>query len=693
MEFEQQADGTLERLPAPSIDTGMGLERIASVLQGKRSNYDTDLFQPLLQAIAERAGKRYGTDPDNDDSMRIIADHVRALNFLVADGVVPANDNRGYVLRRLLRRAIRHGRKLGIDEPFLHHVSPVLHESFAGVYPELAAARDAILEVGRLEEERFADTLATGLGMFEEQLAAAEDAGGALPGKELFRLYDTFGFPLDLARDIAGERGVPLDEAGFEREMEGQRARAQASWKGAGEERGSSTHRDLAERHETRFSGYARLELDGAEVLALLRDGASVDSLAAGEEGEAVLAETPFYAEAGGQVGDRGRLRSGDVEAEVLDTTRPLAGLTVHRVRVERGRLAVGDALRAEVDAGRRRDVARNHTATHLLHAALREVVGTHVKQAGSLVAPDRLRFDFTHFAGVSDRALQEIEDLVNREALRDTPLTTETMDLDAALASGAMALFGEKYGDRVRVVGIGDFSTELCGGTHCARTGEVGLVKLTGERGVASGTRRVEALTGDGSLGRFRQLQETVRDLEGLLATQREDLPGELRRRLEAARSLEKELDRLRVAGVKERMAAAAASAQTVAGTKVMTQRVDGLGPRELRELADELRRNLGSGVVVLGRADASKASLLVTVTEDLTDRIPGADPIRQVTEDLTDRVRAGDLVKILAKEIGGGGGGRADLAEAGGKRPEGLDAALARAPAEVERKLGSTA
>jgi alanyl-tRNA synthetase len=673
MEFQQEADGALNPLPAPSIDTGMGLERIASVLQDRRSNYDTDLFRPILAAAAERAGTRYGDDAERDFSLRVIADHVRALCFLVADGVVPANDNRGYVLRRVLRRAIRHGRKLGIGEPFLHEVTPVVIDNLGPVYPELVAAADAIVEVGRLEERRFGETLSTGLGLLEKSLA---DLGAAerpvLPGKELFRLYDTFGFPLDLARDIAEERGVRLDESGFEQEMAGQRARAQASWKGGRREAEATIYGDLAGEHATDFRGYEATELDGATVGALLVDGAPVEAIEEGVEGELILDATPFYAEAGGQVGDSGRIAAPSGSAVVLDTRRPAPGLTVHRVRVEQGAVERGDAVHAEVDAARRDAVRRNHTATHLLHAALRDIVGTHVKQAGSLVAPDRLRFDFSHFTGLTDRAVEDVEDRVNEHVLLDTPIETESMKLDDALRAGAMALFGEKYGDDVRVVRIGDFSLELCGGTHCERTGEVGLFKLTQERGIASGTRRVEAITGDVSLERFREVQGTVRELERLLAVSGDALLPEVERRLEHLRALERELEQVRLAGKRAEMARSAEGARTVAGVKLLAQRVDGVGAKELRELADGLRGKLGSGVVVLGRADGEKASLLVAVTEDLKQKLP-----------------AGDLVRSLGKIIGGGGGGRPDMAEAGGRDPGRLDEALAASADEIARRL----
>jgi len=672
MQFDQLAEGGLRRLPAPSIDTGMGLERIASVLEGHDSNYDTDLFRPLIDAAAHRARTAYGRSADADFSLRVIADHARALCFLVADGIVPANDKRGYVLRRLVRRAIRHGRKLGIEGPFLDEVTPVVLELLGGVYPELVAARHAIVEVGRREEERFADTLAAGITLLDEALArhTAGESRDEFPGEELFKLYDTFGMPLDVAQDMVQERGLKLDVAGFERELEAQRARARASWKGGRKGQTGRVWAPLQDGIKSAFEGYGATRIDAARVLAVVRGDGPVEALAAGEDGEIVLSATPFYAEAGGQVGDTGTLVGESGRAGVLDTQRVAPGVIAHRVRLEAGRIAVGDDVRAEVDGARRDAIRRNHTATHLLHAALREVVGPHVKQAGSLVAPDRLRFDFSHFAALSDRALADIEGLANRKILEDVAVEAEEMGLDDALRSGAMALFGEKYGERVRVVSIGEFSKELCGGTHTARTGEIGLLKLTEEHGVASGTRRVEAVTGEGSLDRFRRWEGLVRRLEGELSVPGDGLLVELEKRLEHARSLQKEIDRLRMRSVRDDLERKASEPEVVGGVKVIAHRVDGLSPQEMRVVADDLRHRLGSGVVILGRAEGEKASLLVAVTEDLKHRLA-----------------AGAMIRELARIIGGGGGGRSDLAEAGGKDPSRLDEAVREGVAMVAR------
>jgi alanyl-tRNA synthetase len=677
MQFDQRAEGLLQPLPAPSIDTGMGLERITSVLQGKRSNYDTDLFLPILEALARRAGTRYGGNADADTSMRVIADHARALCFLVADGVVPANDKRGYVLRRVLRRAIRHGRKLGLSGPFLHEIAPIVVETLGEVYPEIVGAMPAIIEVARREEERFGETVAAGLALLDEAIRAIPEGSFVLPGSELFRLYDTFGLPLDLAQDVAEERGITLDTPGFDVALGQQRVRAQASWKGAKQEEAKGAWHELAAHYRTTFDGWKAVRLDGVRVVALLNaKGAPVDELAEGQAGEILLEATPFYGEAGGQVGDSGWIVSPTTRVRIDTSYRPTGGLVASRGAVEAGRLAKGDYVTAEVDTQRREAIKRNHTATHLLHAALREVVGTHVKQAGSLVAADRLRFDFTHFAGLTDRAIADIESLVNRRILENVPVETEELPLEAGLKSGAMALFGEKYGETVRVVTIGSFSKELCGGTHCAGTGEIGMFLFTHERGVASGTRRVEALTGEGSLEKSRSDHQILRRMEELLSVPRHDVLAEFGRRMESVRTAQREVEQQRARVVREELARKAANPESVGGIKLLAARVDGLASQEARVLADDMRRVLGSGVVILGRAEGDKASILVAVTDDLKAKIG-----------------AGDLVKELAGIIGGGGGGRSDLAEAGGKDPSRLDEALRAGRDAVARRAGAGA
>ena len=674
MQFEQKADGTLLSLPAPSIDTGMGLERITSVLQGTRSNYDTDLFQPILQAIARRAKMTYGANPATDTSMRVIADHVRALCFLVADGITPANDKRGYVLRRVLRRAIRHGRKLDMSGAFLHDIAPVVIETLGEVYPEIVGAQPAILEVAQREEERFGETIVAGLTLLDETIGKMPSGSKVLAGSELFRLYDTFGLPLDLAEDVADERGLTLDMPGFDEELGRQRVRAQASWKGAKKDEAKGAWQELSAHYRTTFQGWTTPTVEGVKVAALVgENGAPVSELTEGQSGEVLLEATPFYGEAGGQVGDTGWIVSSTARVRVNDSYRPAAGLIASRATVEAGRLAVGDYVAAEVDVLRRQGIKRNHTATHLLHAALREVVGTHVKQAGSLVAPERLRFDFSHFTGVTDRALADIESLVNRRILENTPVSTEQMPIDAALKSGAMALFGEKYGESVRVVTIGAFSKELCGGTHCAGTGEIGMFLLTHERGVASGTRRIEAISGEESLAKSRADHHILKTMEELLSVPRSEVLAEFGRRLDGMRARERDFEQQRLRTVRDGLARLAENPERVGGIKVLAARVDGLAPQDTRVVADNLRQSLGSGVVILGRADGDKASILVAVTDDLKGKIG-----------------AGDLVKELAKIIGGGGGGRSDLAEAGGNDPSRLDEALQAGRAAVGRRAG---
>jgi alanyl-tRNA synthetase len=673
MQFNQKADGRLIPLPAPSVDTGMGLERITTVMQGVTSNYDTDLFMPLLAAVSERSRVRQGDDPEHDVAMRVIADHVRAMCFLIADGVIPSNDSRGYVLRRILRRAIRYGRKLGIQGSFLGDISPVVLDSLGEIYPEIVSAGDAILEIGKLEERRFSETLTTSLQMLDEALdKTGTEGSGSLDGKKLFKLYDTFGLPLDLARDIAEEKGVALDEAGFEAEMKRQRSQAQAARKVSTGGEALELYQELAVKNGNQFAGYSDSRLEDVEVRTILRDGCETDHLEEGQLGEIVLGRTPFYAEAGGQVGDTGVISGPSGQLEVLDTVSPLQGLNLSRVKVLHGSISCADKVTAEVDSARRQAIRRNHTATHLLHAALREVVGPHVKQAGSRVGPEQLRFDFSHFSGLDAGALESIEELVNDVILDGLEVVTEEMGTEEAIKLGAMALFGEKYGDKVRVVRIGDFSLELCGGIHSANSSEIGLVKVTSEKGIASGIRRLEAMSGKGALARFRDVEAVVRGLEVALAVPAAELQGEVERRLGHTRQLQQELNRLRVGSMRQTLTEKAASAPETSGIRYLATRVDGMKPSEMRELADELLRSLHSGVLVLARGEEKKASLLVGVTDDLTDRL-----------------HAGNLVRALAAMIGGGGGGRKDMAEAGGKDVGKLDETLEAVPGRITAML----
>jgi len=702
MQFEQRADGTVVALPAPSIDTGMGLERISAVQQGYANNYDTDLFRPILDSVAAAAGTSYRKNDATDVSLRVIADHLRAAAFLVADGIVPSNDGRGYVLRRVLRRAIRHGQLLGFKDPFLYaHVGKVA-ETMGGTYPELFESSRIIETLVRREEDQFLRTLSIGTQTLESEMeklasGAVAGSGKVLPGDIAFRLYDTFGLPLDLARDIAAEKGFTVDESGFEREMEAQRTRARSSWKGGAEarEKKSGGH-GFAKKHlKKNFAAYKAsssqrpiavlgapdlpTRIEGARVLAITKraDQAQppleTDRLLAGETGQVLLDRTPFYGESGGQVGDTGFLAGPDGSAEVTDTHVLAPGVNVLSVRVLEGAIAVDQSLTAEVDARRRRATMRNHTATHLLHAALRDLVGTHVKQAGSLVAPDRLRFDFSHFQPLDGGAVREIEDLVNEKILEDIPLTSEVMAIDEAIRAGAMALFGEKYGDKVRVIRAGDFSVELCGGTHTARTGEIGTFRLVSEKGISSGVRRVEALTGENAIRRMHDESDLLRRLEQTIGVPRAELAEGIEKKLSQTRSLQKEIEGLRLK-LAQGSGGAAVQEETAEanGATIVGRRVDGMSQSEMRSLADSLKQKIRSGVVILGRAEESKVSLLVSVTGDLSPR-----------------VHAGNLVRRLAEMVGGGGGGRADMAEAGGRKPELLDEAIRTGVVEARETL----
>jgi alanyl-tRNA synthetase len=674
MQFDRSSDGTLTPLPKPSIDTGMGLERVSAVLQGVLSNFETDLFTPLIQRAEELTGHKVEPDHSVDNrsraSLRIIADHARAATFLISDGVLPANEGRGYVLRKILRRGIRHGRLLGQEKPFMHEMVLAVRDEMQVAYPELKETAERVAKVVLAEEEQFARTLELGLKQMTEETLRS----GALA----FRLYETFGMPLDFMVDAARDASIAFDMAGFEAAKEEEQARARASWKGGSQKTAAPVYRELA---KTEFAGYTALRVDGARVLALVKDGVGVPELKGGETGEVVLDATSFYADSGGQVGDMGWLYSGDhnlIVAEVRGCTKPVQGVFAHKVTANRT-IAVGDTVDTVVDAANRAATERNHTGTHLLHAALREVLGKHVKQAGSLVDATRLRFDFSHFTGVAEEELREIEDIVNSQVLRDTKVETMVdVPIDVAVNElGAMALFGEKYGERVRVVKIGDFSTELCGGTHTGATGEIGLIKLVGEGSVSSGVRRVEAVSGTGALAEFRRGFEVAR-IVGQLVGSAEAAPADaLRTRLaaqdEEMKKLRRELDSVRLKAASASTADAAGAAVDVKGVKLLAQRVDNLDKSQMRTLVDSLRGKLGSGVVVLGAAAEGKVSLIVGVTKDLTGK-----------------VQAGKIVGLLAAKVGGKGGGRPDLAEAGGSDVGALDAALASAAVVVGELLG---
>ena len=690
MQFDRREDGEMKPLPRPSVDTGAGLERLAAVLQGVESNYDTDLFQPILRAVAELCGTRYGEDPDRDVDMRVIADHLRAVSFLLADGVIPGNEGRGYVLRRILRRAVRHGMRLGFEEPFLHRLPPVLEEVMGEAYPELGATREATVATVEAEEEKFLSTVATGARQVQEEIEEAKGEGrDRLPGEAVFRLYDTYGLPLEVIREITEEEQLGLDKEGFEEALERQREQSRQAT-GEGQKRLQALKQALQEAGtagETPFEGYRNLELPGVEVLRIVRqtEGGPVvaSGLQAGEEGVVVLERTVFYAESGGQVGDRGRIRWDGGSARVTDTQKE-GGVFFHFVEVVEGRLKSGESVDLVVEESLRRPTQRNHTATHLLHAALREVLGEGVRQAGSLVAPDRLRFDFTCSKPVTPEELREIEDRVNRWILaaRDTEVVAER-DQKEALAAGAMALFGEKYGDRVRTVEIPGVSLELCGGCHVGNTGEIGVFWITAERGIASGVRRIEAITGEAALEHLRRRDERLRSVEEHLGVPAERLVEAVEELRAEVKDKEKELARLRmkmVAGDLGGDGSAEAGngdrggeAQEVDGVRVLVKEVPWAPADELRNMADMLRGKLGSGLVVVGSRGDGKVSLVAAATGDLEGR-----------------VHAGKLVGELARKVGGGGGGRPDFATAGGREPENLPAALEAVPEVVRGQLG---
>jgi len=679
MEFDRQADGKLNPLPAPSIDTGMGLERVTAVIQGHLSNYDTDLFTPLLQAIGERAGTTHrGTMDPADISMRVVADHMRATTFLIADGVVPSNEWRGYVLRKIMRRAMRHGKRLGINEPFLHSLVGVIVGQFGDAYPELKAGHSAIVQVIRGEEEKFDAVLTDGLPKLEEVLDKTAAGTKVVRGEAAFRLYDTYGLPRDFIEDMIEERKLDFDRDGFEAAMEQQRtqARAKSKFKGGGAEDQAFT--GFAGVPETRFSGYDNTTVK-TRVLALAKlqanaAPAEVDRLSAGDSGWVVLEETPFYLQSGGQVSDVGTLRNDfGFTASVSDVELAGAGARAHRVRVHGGDITIGAPVIAEIDAARRAATRRNHTATHLLHAALRQVLGPHVKQAGSLVAPDRLRFDFVHFSAISREQLRNIEQIVNKHILKNTPVETVVKPTQEAMAAGAMALFGEKYGDKVRVVSVPGFSMELCGGTHVHATGDIGLFAIVSESGVAAGTRRIEAITGTESLGMFEANRETIASLTQALNAKPEELAAKIAALQDDAKRLARELQQAKMkAAMGGGGAAAPDEAVDVAGVKLIARQVSGLDREGLRALVDQHRDRLKSGVVVLAAPSDDKVSIVVGVTPDLTKKVP-----------------AGQVVKELAPMVGGKGGGRPDFAEAGGKDASKITEMLAAAKDVIGKLL----
>ena len=660
MQFDRSADGKMTPLPKPSVDTGMGLERIAAVMQGVHSNYEIDLFANLIQAAADVLGVKN----DGNSSLNVIADHIRACSFLVVDGVLPGNEGRGYVLRRIIRRAIRHGKKLGYDGLFFHKLVAPLVEEMGDAYPELAKAQAHVEKVLEKEGRRFAETLDQGLEILEEAIGKLK--GKEIPGDVVFKLYDTYGFPVDLTADFARERGLTIDESGFEASMEGQRQKARDASK-FGMSQGGSLKVDA----ETEFTGYEGT--DGAcQIVAIYKNGKPVDSIAAGDDGAVVLSTTPFYAESGGQIGDTGILaESGRVFR--VDDTQKSGNANVHYGAVEEGEFRVGDGVEAIVDAERRQAIVLNHSATHLMHAALRKVLGDHVTQKGSLVAPDRLRFDFSHYEPVTAEQLAEIEELVNNEIRANRPADIRHMSYDDAMNSGAMALFGEKYGDKVRVLAFGDFSIELCGGTHVKRSGDIGVFKITSEGGVASGVRRIEAVTGKGALDWIDTNQRQLGEVAGLLRAQPEQATAKVEQLLKRNKELEKELAAAKQALVTGQATDHGDAVQEIGGIKVLSTRMDGADAKTLRDAVDRFKDKLQSAVVVVGSVENGKVRLAAGVTKDNTSRI-----------------KAGDLIKPVAEQVGGKGGGRPDFAQAGGTDPDALDAALKSVPGWVAEQLG---
>ena len=659
MQFNRQADGTMEPLPKPSVDTGMGLERIAAVLQHVNSNYDIDLFRTLIENVARVTG---ATDLTNK-SLRVIADHIRSCAFLIADGVIPSNENRGYVLRRIIRRAVRHGNMLGAKETFFWKLVAPLIDVMGAAGEELKQQQAQVEHVLKTEEEQFARTLERGLALLDEELSKLK--GDTLDGETAFRLYDTYGFPVDLTADVCRERNIKVDEAGFEAAMEEQRRRARES-SGFGADYNAMIRVDGA----SEFKGYDHLELN-AKVTALFIDGKAVDAVTAGQEAVVILDQTPFYAESGGQVGDKGELKGAGFSFAVNDTQKYGQAIG-HIGKLSHGTLKVGDALEADVDRARRQRIRLNHSATHLMHAALRQVLGTHVAQKGSLVNDKTLRFDFSHFEAMKPEEIRAVEDLVNAQIRRNLPVETNIMDIDAARESGAMALFGEKYDDRVRVLSMGDFSTELCGGTHASRTGDIGLFRITSESGTAAGVRRIEAVTGEGAIAYLHAQSDLLGDIAQLLKGDSHNLGDKVRAALERTRVLEKELQQLKEQAAAQESANLSSKAEEINGVKLLVSELAGVEPKMLRTMVDDLKNQLGSTVVVLATVADGKVSLIAGVSKDVTDR-----------------VKAGELVGMVAQQVGGKGGGRPDMAQAGGTDASALPAALASVKGWVSAKL----
>ncbi len=675
MQFNRQPDGELIPLPKPAVDTGMGLERLTTVVQGVQSNYDTDLLRDIIGYIEKLSGKTYGDKLEDDVSMRVMADHSRATAYLIADGVMPSNEGRGYVLRRIMRRAMRHAKMLGFADPVLYKTAGFVLEFMVEAYPQEAERKSFVAKIVEKEEERFIQTLDNGLRILNEEVdLLRQKQSTIIPGNVLFKLYDTYGFPIDLTADIVEAEGFSIDEAGFESCMEEQRQKARKHWKGSGEETIGTVYRELIEQgNKVSFCGYSELQ-STSRVTAILHDGEQVSQAGAGEQVEVITAATPFYGESGGQTGDTGTIRASGLKIEISETRKPLPDLIVHVGRVSEGTLQIGQEVQLSADAGSRQATALNHTATHILQAVLVEVLGDHVKQAGSLVAPDRLRFDFSHFTAITAAELRRIETEVNLRIRENRAVETREMAADEAIAAGATALFGEKYGDRVRVVKLGDFSMELCGGTHTAAAGDIGLFKILQEAGIAAGVRRIEAATGIRALEVVQQQEDVIERIAGLVKSDRPQLETRLAKMVEHQKELERNL-----ATLESRLKAGQADdimsqLQDINGIKLLAAEVDSTDGKGLREMADKLRDKLVSGVVAIGCPHEGKVNLLVAVTADLTGQL-----------------HAGKLVAALAAEVGGRGGGRPDLAQAGGSHPEKLAGALSKVADLIRNALNS--
>ncbi len=662
MQFNRDAQGNLTPLPKPSVDTGMGLERISTVMQGVTSNYDTDLLQGIIRHVEKLSGKHYRQDERDDVSMRVIADHSRAITFLICDGVLPSNEGRGYVLRRIMRRAARHAKMLGFAEPVLYRIVDAVNTMMGDAYPELLEREEYIKKVIHAEEERFIETLDRGLAILNEEVAALKKEGGSVvPGEVVFRLYDTYGFPVDLTADIVENEGFTVDEDGFALCMERQRLQARENWKGSGEEGLAEIYKALHGKGvRSSFVGYNEQTAYSA-IKAVLRDGTEVAEAAAGEMVEVIVDTTPFYGESGGQAGDTGVISTGGAHLRVVATSKPFTDLTVHRALVTEGTVRVGDAADLRLATEVRGATARNHTATHLLQSALRQVLGEHVKQAGSLVTAERLRFDFTHFSAVTPEELRRVENIVNGYVMANADVESQEMAAAEAMQSGATALFGEKYGEKVRVVRVGEVSSELCGGTHVRAAGDIGLFKIVTEAGIAAGVRRIEALTGNGALEYVQQLEDEQRSIAVLVKAEGGTVLDKVDRLLARQKEMQREMEALQARLNASKSADLLAGVQEANGIKVLAARVEMDDPKGLRDLADTLKERLQSGVIVIGCVSAGKANLLVAVTKDLSGRI-----------------KAGEIIKSLAPIIGGSGGGKPELAQAGGSKPENLDEAL---------------